>query len=285
MPWLQQHNPNVDWRQRTIELINWSKEQGQSLNQITQVIDLIRKEEPLLNDEGGPQSQTIECHVAAVFIDHDETWARAKELANYIEEDSYSGENEHAVDLGIDDTAWVRVKTSTSQRFTQQAESLNIGIKKTVVPPEYLKYKSVFEKKESERLPCHQPWDHQITLKPGFTMKKKVFPYQIPPMLEKTFNEWLNENLEKGYIQPSMSEYASGLFFISKKAKGEYRACQDYRELNEGTVKDKYPLPLVPDLMLKLTGSQYFTKLDLRWGYNNVRIREGDEQYAAFKTI
>jgi hypothetical protein len=55
--------------------------------------------------------------------------------------------------------------------------------------------------------------------------------------------------------------------------------------LNEATVRDKYPLPLVPDLLLKLQGSRYFTKLDLRWGYNNVRIRKGDEKYAAFKTI
>ena len=101
-------------------------------------------------------------------------------------------------------------------------------------------------------------------------MKKCVQPYQIPLKLDRVFNNWLKENLEKGYIQPSSSEYTSGLFFIEKKAKGEYRACQDYQELNKGTIKDKYPLPLVPDLMLKLKGAKLFTKLNLRWGYNNV---------------
>jgi hypothetical protein len=101
------------------------------------------------------------------------------------------------------------------------------------------------------------------------------------------FDKWIKENLDKGYIRPSKSEFASGFFFVSKKTKGDtidnYRACQDYQDLNEGTVKDKYPLPHVPDLLLKLQGLKYFTKLDLRWGYNNVRIKAGNEKYAAFK--
>src|SRR6202012_2886943 len=62
------------------------------------------------------------------------------------------------------------------------------------------------------------------------------------------------------------------------------RPCQDYRYLNEHTIKNPYPLPLVSDLMNKFKGANYFTKLDLRWGYNNVRIKEGDEWKAAFIT-
>src|SRR6202166_5038635 len=72
-------------------------------------------------------------------------------------------------------------------------------------------------------------------------------------------------------------------FFIQKKG-GSLRPVQDYRGLNEVTVKDAYPLPLIPDLIDKLQGARYFTKFDVRWGYNNIRIREGDEHKAAFKT-
>ena len=75
---------------------------------------------------------------------------------------------------------------------------------------------------------------------------------------------------------------ASPLFFVDKK-DGSLRPCQDYRYLNEGTVKNVYPLPLVQTLIDKLHGSMIFTKLDLRSGYNNVRIKNSDQWKAAFK--
>jgi len=77
---------------------------------------------------------------------------------------------------------------------------------------------------------------------------------------------------------------ASPFFFVSKKDSKKLRPCQDYRRLNEGTIKNAYPLPRVDELLDKLKGAKYFTKLDLRWGYNNVRIKIGDEWKAAFKT-
>ena len=76
---------------------------------------------------------------------------------------------------------------------------------------------------------------------------------------------------------------ASPFFFVDKK-DGKLRPCQDYRYLNEHTVKNAYPLPLISELLDKLKGARRFTKLDVRWGYNNVRIREGDQWKAAFKT-
>src|SRR5258705_2650278 len=76
---------------------------------------------------------------------------------------------------------------------------------------------------------------------------------------------------------------ASPFFFI-KKMSGELRPVQDYRRLNELTIKNSYPLPLISDLIDKLKGARVFTKLDIRWGYNNVRIKEGNEWKAAFTT-
>ena len=69
-------------------------------------------------------------------------------------------------------------------------------------------------------------------------------------------------------------------FFIVDKKDGKLRPCQDYRTLNEGTIKNTYPLPLISELVDQLKGSKYFTKLDIRWGY----IKEGDQWKAAFKT-
>jgi hypothetical protein len=96
-------------------------------------------------------------------------------------------------------------------------------------------------------------------------------------------NKFLDENLAKGYIRPSKSPMASPFFFVAKKDVLALRPCQDYRYLNEGTIKNSYPLPLVRDLLDKLKGAQWFTKLDIRWGYHNVRIKEGDKWKGAFK--
>jgi hypothetical protein len=71
---------------------------------------------------------------------------------------------------------------------------------------------------------------------------------------------------------------------VEKKDAKKLRPCQDYRYLNEFTKPNAYPLPLISDLMITLKGSKFFTKLDIRWGYNNVRIKEGDEWKAAFIT-
>ena len=84
-------------------------------------------------------------------------------------------------------------------------------------------------------------------------------------------------------VHRSKSPYASGFFFIKKK-DGKLRPVQDYRKLNTWTVPNCYPLPLISELIHRISGKTWFTKFDVRWGYNNVRIKEGDEWKATFKT-
>ncbi len=100
---------------------------------------------------------------------------------------------------------------------------------------------------------------------------------------EDSLREFIKEQLEKGYIRPSKSPYASPFFFIKKK-DGKLRPVQDYQKLNSLTVKNQYPLPLIPELIDRLRNATLFTKLDIRWGYNNVCIKEGDQEKGAFKT-
>jgi len=100
---------------------------------------------------------------------------------------------------------------------------------------------------------------------------------------EETLNAWLDEHLESGLIVESSAQYAAPCFFIPKK-DGSLRLVQDYRRLNQHTVKDKTPLPLIGEVVDKLKEARFFNKLDLIWGYNNVRIRKGDEWKAAFLT-
>ena len=89
--------------------------------------------------------------------------------------------------------------------------------------------------------------------------------------------------MRKGYIQPSKSLQTVPVFFVGKKDRKK-RMVQDYRYLNEWTVKNNYPLPLILDILENIGTKKVFTKMDLRWGYNNVRIKEGDKWKAAFTT-
>ena len=150
-----------------------------------------------------------------------------------------------------------------------------------LIPSEYQDYKDVFEKKASERFPISRDYDHAINLKPDFVPRNcKV--YSLSPKETELMNEFIDENLCKGYIRPSQSPMASPFFFTGKK-DGSLRPCQDYRYLNEGTIKNSYPIPLVQNLMNKLKGATVFSKLDLRSGYNNVRMKDGDQWKAAFE--
>jgi len=93
----------------------------------------------------------------------------------------------------------------------------------------------------------------------------------------------VDNQLRKGYIRPSKSPQTSLVFFVGKK-DGKKRMVMDYRSLNEQTVKNNYPLPLITDLTNNMESKKVFTKIDLRWGFNNVRIKEGDEWKGAFTT-
>jgi len=182
--------------------------------------------------------------------------------------------------LDDEDEVWIKAKTSISQELAHKT----IDDKAKVELPEvYAEYKTVFKKEASERMLEHKPWDHAIDLKPDFIPKDcKVYP--LSPEEQKEQDKFLEENLRKGYIRLSKSPMASPFFFVSKKDSKKLRPCQDYRCLNEGMIKNAYPLPRVDELLDKLKGAKYFTKLDLQWGYNNVRIKIGDEWKAAFKT-
>ena len=153
---------------------------------------------------------------------------------------------------------------------------------KVELPEVYTEYRMVFEKEAFEWMLEHKPWDHTIDLKPDFISKDcKVYPLSLEEQKEQ--DKFLEENLRKEYIRLLKSLMASPFFFVSKKDSKTLRPCQDYRRLNEGTIKNVYPLPRVDELLDKLKGAKYFTKLDLWWGYNNVRIKIGDKWKATFK--
>jgi len=136
-------------------------------------------------------------------------------------------------------------------------------------------FESVFAKKDFNILLEHRQWDHAIELIPGLEPKSsKVYPLSL--VEQKELDSFLEENLRTRQIHPSKSPMAALVFFIKKK-NGSLQLVQDYRVLNSMTVKNKYSLPLISELVSQLRGARYFTKLDVRWGFNNVRIKPRDK--------
>src|ERR1700724_2672312 len=169
--------------------------------------------------------------------------------------------------------AWIRAcEKQTDKKEEKTAAEL--------VPTALHAYLDVFEKKPSERMPSRKPWDHAIDLNNDFVPKKhKLYP--CSPGEQKEIDAFIDEQLRKGYIRESKSPMTTPIFFVPKK-DGKKRMCQDYRYLNSKMIKNNYPLPLIPDLIDKIGKAKVFTKMDLRWGYNNVRIKEGYKWKAAF---
>lgn len=124
-------------------------------------------------------------------------------------------------------------------------------------------------------LPPRRTVDHKIELEPG-TKPPTQAPYRMALVELAELRKQLEELLEAGYIQPSKAPYGAPVLF-QKRQDGSMRMCVDYRALNKVTIKNKYPVPLVEDLFDRLSKATYFTKLDLRSGYWQVRIAAGDE--------
>lgn len=113
----------------------------------------------------------------------------------------------------------------------------------------------------------------------GKSSNCKVYLLSLDEQAE--LDSFIMENVASGHICPSKSPMASLCFFIKKK-DGTLGLIQDYQALNMITIKNRYPLPLISELIRQLHGARYFTRLDVCWGYQNIRIKKGDEWKAAF---
>ncbi|GJV35409.1 putative reverse transcriptase domain-containing protein [Tanacetum coccineum] len=131
-------------------------------------------------------------------------------------------------------------------------------------------------------LPPTRQVEFQIDLVPGAAPVARA-PYRLAPSEMKELSEQLKELSDKGFIRPSSSPWGAPVLFVKKK-DGSFRMCIDYQELNKLTVKNRYPLPRIDDLFDQLQGSSVYSKIDLRSGYHQLRVREEDIPKTAFRT-
>lgn len=239
--WLHRHNPDVNWRTGEVHMRRCPKACRRNKMGI-----------PRMVEEGDEEVQ---------------------EDGRAVMEGLEKGDRLFATTIHNPRPQHVRAVQTVSQRLSEAAmkEEKERALKKEpsleeLIPSEYRDFNDVFSKTSFDELPPRKPWDHAIELKPGSEPKFcKIYP--MNPEEQKQLDDFIEENLRTGRIRPSKSPMASPVFFIKKK-DGSLRLVQDYRALNEMTIKNKYPLPLISELVNKLCGARYFTALDVRWGYN-----------------
>ncbi|GLB43461.1 putative retrotransposable element tf2 155 kda protein type 1-like [Lyophyllum shimeji] len=293
--WLKEHNLEIDWAAGTVSMSRCPA-RCQTCREEVKVERKARAKtrvamracrssgipapEPELNDipELYPDPDCEDDSDSDVSLEPDSV--RGSDSADVMEE----GDRLLATTLfGYPTAEEIRASQTTSQRLAE-AFARNSTPKSfcDAVPDHLHDFEDVFSKAAFDELPECKQWDHIIELEPGSTPSScKVYP--LTPNEQAELDAFLEENLKSGRIRPSKSPMASPVFFIKKK-DGSLRLVQDYRALNTIMVKNRYPLPLISELVNNLRGARYFTKLDVRWGYNNVRIKEGDEWKAAFRT-
>nr|GEV87809.1 putative reverse transcriptase domain-containing protein [Tanacetum cinerariifolium] len=142
--------------------------------------------------------------------------------------------------------------------------------------------KKTEDKSELSSLPLTRQVEFHIDLMPGATLIVRA-PYRLAPSEMKELSDQLQELSDKGFIRLSSSHWGATILFVKKK-DGSFRMCIDYRELNKLTVKNRYPLPRINDLFDQLQGSSVYSKIDLRSGYHQLRVREEDILKMAFRT-
>ena len=246
MPWLAHHNSEIDWKTGEVKM--------------TRCPEKCRRQWRLEQEKSGWQKQKEE---------------KAKEEAGRKREERKQKERKTVEVKRV-------VKEWEIWNEKEEAARLEEEVKK-LVSEKFHWWIKVFSKKQLERMLTQKTWDHAINMKEKFMPRKeKVYP--LPRGEREEVWEFIQEQLRKEYIWPSKSPQMVPVFFVEKKNRRK-RMVQDYQYLNEWTVKNNYPLPLISNVIKNMGTKKVFTKIDLRWRYNNVRIKEKDEWKVVFMTL
>ena len=252
MSWLVHHNPVVDWRGATLSFVDEHARKH-----------VLRKVATGLAIPMPPPSRSTLNLITS------------KQLEKQYQQGMI--ESGYIVFLETVDAFCASLGHSISSVQSVSSDPLE-SVRRAALSP----FKDVFPPDLPPGLPPSREVDHKIELIPGSSPPSRpTFRLSATELVElKTQLEGL---VKAGFIRPSLSPYGAPILFVKKK-DGTMRMCVDYRALNNITIKNSYPLPRVDELFDRLQGAKFFSKIDLRSGYHQIRIAEGDESKTAFRT-
>jgi Retroviral aspartyl protease len=232
-PWFKQVNPDINWKERTLVWRNKKDKKAQ-------------ESKAIVEEEIDPEDWKN--HTVNTIEELDDEQLGNAVLLSFIEE--------------VKSEVWINAKTGIAMELAikENEKKADLSVKE-LVPEDLHGYLNVFDDNMANRFPESNVWDHKIDMKEGFE-PKSFKNYNLTPEEQKELDKFLDKNLEKGYIRPSQSPQASPFFFVKKK-DGRLWPCQDYRYLNDWTIKNAYPLPLISEIMDKLRGAKSFSKFDV----------------------
>ncbi|GJW14299.1 putative nucleotidyltransferase, ribonuclease H [Tanacetum coccineum] len=189
--------------------------------------------------------------------------------------------HEKMVEIPLEGGEALRVHGERALGLDKTLMNANVGEPKMNEIPVVREFSDVFPE-DLSGLPPQRQVEFRIELVAGAAPVARS-PYRLAPSEMQELSGQLQELQDKGFIRPSHSPWGAPVLFVKKK-DGSFRMCIDYRELNKLTVKNRYPLPRIDDLFDQLQGSRYFSKIDLRSGYHQLRVHEEDIPKTAFRT-
>jgi RNase H-like domain found in reverse transcriptase/Reverse transcriptase (RNA-dependent DNA polymerase)/Integrase zinc binding domain/Chromo (CHRromatin Organisation MOdifier) domain/Retroviral aspartyl protease/Integrase core domain len=288
MPWLQQYNPRVDWRGQTLSFTD--RFGGHHV--------LRRTASSLATVPSAPSgTQTGRQHrlnlVSAKQLDRQHREGKI-EFACLIFPEKIAPPEPSASSRSTGHSRMAelhkRFATGKHVSFSEFSTALNavghgateeahlVAARQSVLR----QFRDVFPEELPSGLPPSREVDHRIELVPGSTPPSRpTFRLSATELVE--LKKQLEELTKAGFIRPSKSPFGAPILFVKKK-DGTMRMCVDYRALNNITIKNSYPLPRVDELFDRLQGAKYFSKIDLRSGYHQIRIEPEDVPKTAFRT-
>lgn len=257
-----------------VSQLEWSS-QGHNLKTDLRVLDIGAYDAVLgmdWLDEHSPMS--CQWHEKHISFDHEGQWITLQGLTDATTPAPATMDLHTLHQLELHNEIWA---IAVLEQFVESTSGSDI-------PPEIqlilTEYTDVFA--EPKGLPPRRQYDHAIALEPDARPPNSK-PYRYSPLQKDEIERQVHDMLRSGVITHSMSPYAAPVLLVKKK-DGSWRFCIDFRRLNLVTIKNKFPLPIVDELLDELAGAQLFSKLDLRAGYHQIRMRAEDEEKTAFKT-
>ena len=283
--WLTRHCPTIDWKSG---LIQWNSEHCREncLTPNKAMIDRVKELFPKEKIEGMMEVPIVKLNENNKLIEDPEETRKTRVYVVTCSKET-SKEHDYYVITAHNSTDDHNERINAMRLFSEYHDAEDAFIELTEedrasFPQQYKEYVDVFSKNKADILPEHRQWDIPIETDDKFTPKWGPL-YNLSQEEMKLLKEYIDDNLQKGFIRPSSSPCGAPVLFVPKK-NGKLRLCVDYRALNSLTIKDRYPLPLIDNLIDQLRGATIYTALDLKGAYNLVRIKEGDEWKTAFRT-